>query len=167
MSLTPQLQILGWFHLGCESAPTGRAICTDQWQMWSLFSSIHKWMVWKGMKAEIVTSYHLTPWLVPSWDVCLPSALQGTTKVNPPVGQKNANGKGGDMSFLESLCTIRGCSLFWDEGGKCCFCGINEKAFEMHSFHSSSDHLCQFCRLVITNKSCPPVCIKFVDLLAF
>lgn len=84
-------------------------------------SPVHKWMVWKGMKAEIVTSCHLTPWLVSSWDACLPSALQGTAKVSPPVGQKNASGKGGDMSCLESLGTITAVPCFVGREGNAVF----------------------------------------------
>lgn len=66
-------------------------------------SSVRKWVVWKGVKANIVTSYHLTPWPVPSWDVPSPSASQGTVKASPPAGQKNAGGEGGDTWSLESL----------------------------------------------------------------
>lgn len=115
------MQILGWFHLRCESAHTGRAICTDQWQMWSppLFTNEWCGREWRQKLSLLIIS--LLSWsplgMLLYLLLCLPSALQGTAKENPPVGQKNASGKGGDTSCLESLSTITAIPCFGGREG--------------------------------------------------
>lgn len=125
-------------------------------------SSVPKWVVWKGIKANIVTSYHLTPWPVPSWDAPSPSAPQGTVKPSPPAGQKNAGGEEvTHEAWSRSIAIRHGHSLFHGERETLilwCWCECLWKAlFPPQSWMSVST----FAALAITNKTCqkPEICI--------
>lgn len=99
----------------------------------------------KGIEIQIVSSYHLSPWPVPSWDVPLLSASLGRVKLSPPAGQKNAGGEKEvtHQGWSCSIATCHGHSQVHRERRKPWFCGVDVNAFEKHSFHHSPGCLCQ------------------------
>lgn len=162
------VQIVGWFHLGCESAHTGRAICTDQWQVWSpppLFTNEWCGREWRQKLSLLIISLlgwfplgmpvFLLPCRAPwRWTRQLARKMQVGKEVAHPAWSHSVPsqpfpvlGGGREMLFL----------WYWWES-------LGEALFPPHLWTSVST----FLALVITTKSChkSEMCINFVDSLA-
>lgn len=105
---------IGLFHLGCESAHTGRAICTDQQQqMWSPPPPFTKeWCgrEWRQKLSLLIIS--LLGWSPLGMHVYLLPCRAQQRWIHQ-LARKMQVGKEVTMSCLESLDTITAMSGFW------------------------------------------------------